>query len=131
MLAHLAGCLPAEGCGLLGGAQEKVRLVRPVSNELNSPTAFRMAPQEQLQAFLELEEAGLDLLAIFHSHPDGPQVPSATDLAQFAYPDVLSVICVPEGGDWIVRGFEIHADQVTEVTLNWEDSLTPYSEIQG
>lgn len=131
MLAHLANCLPEEGCGVLGGSQASVSLVRPVSNDLHSPTAFRMAPQEQLQAFLELDKAGLDLLAIFHSHPNGPQVPSETDLAQFAYPGVLAVICVPVDGGWIVRGFVMDADRVTEVTLSGEDSLTPFSDIRG
>ncbi|MRR30250.1 M67 family metallopeptidase [bacterium] len=120
MLAHLEACLPEEGCGLLGGIQGKCSLLRLVSNDLHSPTGFRMNPQEQLQAFLLLEEMGLDLLAVFHSHPHGPQIPSATDVSEFAYPGVISLICVPSGADWIVRGFAIDGKRVTEITLTWD-----------
>ncbi len=120
MLAHLAACLPEEGCGLLGGIQGKCSLLRPVTNELHSSTGFRMNPQEQLQAFLHLEEMGLDLLAVFHSHPQGPTIPSATDVSEFAYPGVISLICVPSAADWTVRGFAIDGEQVTEITLTWD-----------
>lgn len=120
MLAHLAACLPEEGCGLLGGLEGVCSLHVPVRNELRSPTAFRMNPREQLQAFLQFENLGLELIAIYHSHPSGPQVPSATDVAEFAYPGVISLICLPQDRNWSVRGFIIDGGHVTEITLIWE-----------
>lgn len=120
MLAHLASCLPEEGCGLLGGQGEFCSLIVPISNQLHSPTGFRMDPQEQLQAFLLFEDQGLELTAIYHSHPRGPRVPSMTDLAEFAYPGVISLICVPLEGQWIVRGFIIDGEAMTEIILIWE-----------
>lgn len=112
MLAHVQACLPEEACGLIGSAQSPAgdppanvpqalepaplaAAVLPIENELHSPVRFRMAPTEQLKAFYWLEERGLELSAIFHSHPRGPVHPSATDLAEFAYPGVLMLILSP------------------------------------
>lgn len=120
MLAHLQACLPDEACGLLGGKQGACCKAWPVPNDLHSPNGFRMNPQAQLQAFLQMEEMGLELVAMYHSHPVGPQAPSATDVADFAYPGVISLICTPDHGNWIIRGFEIDENQVTEITLTWE-----------
>ena len=120
MLACLASRLPEEGCGLLGGQGDVCSVILPVTNELHSPTGFRMDPQEQLRAFLQFEDQGLELTAIYHSHPRGPQVPSATDVAEFSYPGVISLICVPLDGYWIVRGFIIDGEAMTEITLIWE-----------
>ncbi|GAP14104.1 predicted metal-dependent protease of the PAD1/JAB1 superfamily [Longilinea arvoryzae] len=120
ILTHLDACLPQEGCGLLGGKEDRCERFLAIPNELHSPNGFRMDAQAQLQAFLQMEDLGLDLLAFFHSHPRGPQVPSATDVAEFAYPGVVSLICVPDNKNWIVRGFDIRSDQVMEISLIWE-----------
>lgn len=120
VVKHLAACLPEEGCGLLAGRGGLCSLVVPVENELHSPTAFRMNPQEQLQAFLRIEDKGLELLAIFHSHPRGPQAPSPTDLAEFAYPEALSIIAVPVDGAWTLRGFRLNGHGFTEIELIFE-----------
>jgi proteasome lid subunit RPN8/RPN11 len=109
MLEHLLGCLPAEGCGLVGGLPGELRsqLVLAVPNALNSPLRFRMAPAEQLKAFYALEARGLELLAVFHSHPAGPNHPSATDLAEFAYPGVLYLIWSPAAEGWQCLAYRI------------------------
>ena len=78
----------------------------PITNELHSPVRFRMDPAEQLQAFLQFESQGLDLLAIYHSHPNGPPHPSPTDIAEFTYPGVLYLILSPGPSGWQVREFE-------------------------
>lgn len=109
MLAHVQACLPEEACGLLGGQLENGRVVIQsivqVENELHSPVRFRMAPVEQLQAFYQFEEQGIDLAAVYHSHPAGPPDPSPTDLSEFAYPGVVYLIWSPAGEGWQLRGF--------------------------
>jgi proteasome lid subunit RPN8/RPN11 len=123
MFDHVRACLPEEACGMVGGQADGPVLyaeaVLPVTNELHSPVRFRMAPLEQLQAFQRLEERGLDLVALFHSHPAGPDRPSPTDLAEFAYPGVLTLIwsrTVP-GADWQLRGFWIDGGRVADVPV--------------
>ncbi len=105
MIRHVLACLPEEACGLVGSAPTEgtasanaavvAAAVLPVENALHSPVRFRMAPAEQLKAFYWLEERQLELSAIFHSHPQGPDHPSASDLAEFAYPGVLMLILSP------------------------------------
>lgn len=97
MLQHILSCLPEEACGLLGGslASGRARVCLPIENEVHSPTRFRMEPSAQLNAFYEFEQKGLDLVAFFHSHPAGPPMPSPTDLEEFAYPGVLTLIWAP------------------------------------
>ena len=113
MLAHLSACLPEEGCGLLGGpipvdGAAIAVYILTVENELHSPVRFRMPPAALLAALNTLESRGLDLLAVFHSHPNGPEQPSPTDCAEFAYPGVLSLIATPEPVEhWRIRAFAI------------------------
>ncbi|HWQ03725.1 MAG TPA: M67 family metallopeptidase [Longilinea sp.] len=120
ILDHLKTCLPEEGCGILGGTTEVSTTAFMITNDLHSPTSFQMNPQEQLQAFLRLEDMGLEMTAIFHSHPCGPQFPSQTDVEAFAYPGAISLICVPLEGVWVIRGFDIMDKKVTEITLTWD-----------
>lgn len=115
MLDHTLACLPEEACGLLGGRLvddgDIVHVERTllVENELHSRIRFRMAPSEQLRAFQALEADGLELVGFFHSHPKGPSHPSPTDLAEFAYPGVLSLILFPSPlGAWRMRAFAIN-----------------------
>ena len=118
--AHAQYCLPEEGCGLLGGSLSAdgvgmVSAVMPVENALHSPVRYSMEPAAQLQAFYQLEERGLELLAIFHSHPQGPDHPSLTDRSEFAYPGVLSLIVYLPGRPdsrqaaraWLGRAYRI------------------------
>ena len=69
MRAHVQACKPLEGCGLLLGLGVSVDRVVLVANAAQSPSRFRMDPAGQMRAFQEMEDHGLELLGIFHSHP--------------------------------------------------------------
>lgn len=128
IIAHLHNCLPEEGCGLIAGTGTQTQAVLPVENCLHSPVRFQMAPSGQWFAFQEIESAGLDLLAIFHSHPHGPSHPSATDIAEFFYPDALVLIASPqiEAPDhsklildsWQIGAFQIARNDFVTVKLD-------------
>lgn len=92
LLAALRDVLPEEGCGLLGGRNGRVLRTIPVTNIHHSATRYAMEPAEQVRGMLALEAAELTLLAIYHSHPQGPAAPSATDLAHWHYPDAAQLI---------------------------------------
>lgn len=123
MRTHVHGCKPLEGCGLLAGRGDTVERVVAVTNAAHSASRFRLEPSEQLRAFQEIEDEGLDLLGIFHSHPadrkDGTaalEAPSETDVREAAYP-VVHVIWSQRSGVWQARGFWIEASRIQDVPL--------------
>lgn len=116
MREHVEAQFPLEACGLLGGRNGVVEIVITVRNAAGSPVRYRMEPLEQLQAFEQVESAGMELLAIFHSHPQGPAVPSPTDIAE-AYYDVFQVIWSPGEGEWLAHAFWIEAGHAAEIPL--------------
>lgn len=122
MVAHVTAWAPEEACGLLAGVGRTVEAVYLVENLHHSPKTYEMNPTQQVAAMTAMDEAGWDLLGIFHSHPRGPAHPSPTDIAYAYYPDAVYVILSPKSeglarGEWQGRGFYIAAGQVTEVTL--------------
>jgi proteasome lid subunit RPN8/RPN11 len=123
MQAHVASCLPEEGCGLLYGRDGVAHGVLPITNELHSPTGFRMEPREQIRAFAAIEDRGLEMIGIFHSHPaSGHEVTrpadelSETDVAAAAYP-VANVLWSLASGQWAAKAYWVDDGQVTEVEL--------------
>jgi proteasome lid subunit RPN8/RPN11 len=82
---HLQAEYPHEGCGFFAGNDGDSRLVKawlPVRNmqEDQRERRFQIAPKDYLRAEQWADAAGLVLLGVYHSHPDHPATPSATDL---------------------------------------------------
>jgi proteasome lid subunit RPN8/RPN11 len=122
MQTHVAAAAPEEACGLLGGRAGRVGAVTAIENQLHSPTEFLMEPAAQVQALLAFEQAGLELVGIYHSHPAGPPHPSPTDVARAYYPEAIMLIWSPdEHNSWQARGFYLQTDAVTPVPLRVEE----------
>lgn len=105
--AHGAASYPFEGCGLLiGTAANGVNTVvdvRPLANvwpeEAEKPVRFRIDPAAWQQVELEAMAADLDVIGIFHSHPDHPPVASPRDLAWASWPGYSYLITKIEAGE--------------------------------
>jgi len=103
MRRHGEETYPHECCGfLLGLAQDgEQRIVeaRRQSNErLDSPqNRFRIAPEEFRAAEKAARAAGLQLVGIYHSHPDSPARPSEFD-REHAWPWFSYIIVSVAGG---------------------------------
>ncbi len=108
LIAHAREESPRECCGLLLGRDCEVAEVRRARNVASSPvTRFVIDPKDHIDARREGRARGLEILGFYHSHPHGAAVPSATDLAEAAYPGCIYAIIglgadVPE-----VRVFEL------------------------
>ena len=123
MLSHVSGLWPEEACGLVGGRDGRAVRLYPVENVRHSPVAFEMEPLQQIRAMLAMEAEGLELIAIYHSHPDGPARPSATDVANAYYPDTVQlIISLADRARPSVRTFTIIDGVVAEV--EWEEEST-------
>jgi [CysO sulfur-carrier protein]-S-L-cysteine hydrolase len=117
---HADSASPLEVCGLMAGINNIVQLIYPITNVAPDPTrAFLMERREQIRAMLQIDRMRLDLLAIYHSHPPGTLAwPSATDIAEATYPDVVSIILARAAdGVWGQRAFKLRDGRVYESTL--------------
>lgn len=91
-----------EICGLMGGTFRRgiavVRTIYPVDNVATDPTTtYRLDEEQQIRALYAIAKGGDVLVGIFHSHPQGPDRPSGSDMALNAYPEVVHCILFPEG----------------------------------
>ncbi len=117
MLEHVLNCLPEEACGLLGGDDGNVHSVRPVKNISRNPYRFQMEPSAQIKALFEIEEEGDEVVAIYHSHPVGPDVPSEMDINEAAYPEAAYLIWYPSGENWSCRAFVMSIGGYKEIPI--------------
>ena len=105
---------PDECCGLVGTRDgEAVRLLK-LRNAAASPLRYEIDPKDQLRAFEELDEAGLEIGIIYHSHTRSAPEPSQTDINLARYPDSLYMIVGVAGPEDDVRLWRIADGQVAE-----------------
>ena len=104
---------PAEACGLIGGALEGdrkivVQLVPLVNQRTDSArNRYLIDPESFRRAQEKLDRDGLDVIGVYHSHPDHPPAPSAFD-REHAWPWLSYVIvgvgrgCAGEMKSWVL-----------------------------
>ncbi len=84
--AHLEAAYPNEGAGLLLGRAvnggKQVEAILPLANRWDGAEQyhrFLLTPQDMLLGEQAAAKRGLDVIGIFHSHPDHPAEPSGFD----------------------------------------------------
>ena len=93
LISHAQQGWPEEVCGLIFGHGNTAKTFLPAKNVAPEPrTRFEIDPHALLRV-LDFEDAGLNLLGVYHSHPRGPALVSATDLAQHRIGATAHVIC--------------------------------------
>ncbi|HXV76962.1 MAG TPA: M67 family metallopeptidase [Candidatus Polarisedimenticolaceae bacterium] len=114
---------PHEVCGLLVGRSDRhaTRVAR-ISRARNLATdrlrdRFELDPTDYLRADREARRDGLDVVGVWHTHPDHPARPSATDLAS-AWPE-LSYVIVSVGVDGVrqIRCWRLDGGRFVEQPL--------------
>lgn len=94
IVAHSREDLPDECCGLIGGKDGRANTVIRTRNSFASPLRYEVHPTDQLKAMNAIEDAGEELVAIYHSHTKSPAYPSQTDINLARnWPDPLYLIC--------------------------------------
>ena len=116
LAAHVRTELPNEACGLLSGdpATGSLRRFHPARNVHRSPLRFSLDPRDLVRITYEIEAAREELLAIFHSHPNGPAEPSPTDVREARYPAALHLLS-GRGGE--LRAWRIRDGRAEELPL--------------
>src|SRR5256886_2379682 len=126
---------PYEACGLIGGLADGSRLVAvqlvPLPNARSDAARNRylIDPAVFRRAQLKLDRDGLEIIGVYHSHPDHPPIPSQYD-RDHAWPRLVYVIAAVAGrkaGDleaWVLLGhpgaFDAAPLIIEERTVAWQ-----------
>jgi proteasome lid subunit RPN8/RPN11 len=108
---------PDECCGFLlgrwNGDSAEVASARPVRNvrEENRRRRFEITPRDFAQAETHAENHGLDLLGVYHSHPDHPAEPSQYDLERALPGFLYLIVSVRKGKVGDSRWWELRPDR--------------------
>jgi proteasome lid subunit RPN8/RPN11 len=111
---------PRETCGLLIGRQDGGgTTVREVIRARNLCTArasdrYELDPKDFLAADREARAAGLEIVGIWHSHPDHPARPSETDRAGAWQGWSYLIASVTRDGVGELRSWRLRGDDFEE-----------------
>lgn len=130
--AHGVASFPYEGCGVLMGRVDNgdnvVMAILPVPNRWENAEEkryrFLITDADMLRAEFAAADKDLDIVGIFHSHPDHPPVASPRDLAWAAWPGYSYLITeVRDGQAQFSRSWQLLMDRsgFVEETVDIQD----------
>jgi proteasome lid subunit RPN8/RPN11 len=113
---HVERAYPGEGAGFLLGVEGEVKDIFPLENareEEARHNRFLLTPEDYMKAEMKAMELGVDLIGVFHSHPDCPNVPSEYD-REWAQPFFSYIITrVDDGRSVSHRSWRLVEDRST------------------
>ena len=130
MVAHAQKTYPNECCGaMLGaidGSDKSVRVAVPLENAFTGEQGARyeLRQEDLLRADAEARQRGMDLIGIFHSHPDCDAYFSKTDLENSCPWYSFVVLSIKDGAFDHANSFLPDPDQTKadEEELIWPKS---------
>src|SRR4051794_20834774 len=118
VIAHARADAPNECCGMIASRDGEAVAVHRARNAAASPLRYEIEGMEQFRIQSAIEDAGLDLGAIYHSHTRSAPYPSQTDINLAFYPESLYVIVGVKDRDAPeVRAYRIQDGQVSDAPL--------------
>ena len=102
--SHGEEAYPNECCGVMlgrhGNADNTVEELFRTENvhEEDRNRRYLITPDDYRNAQREARRKGMDVVGVYHSHPDHPARPSDTDLEQATFPGFSYVIVSVEDG---------------------------------
>ena len=117
VVAHARQDAPNECCGMIASRHGEAVRVYPAVNAAASPLRYEIDGAEQYQIQMAIDDADLDLGAIYHSHTRSAPYPSQTDINLAFYPEALYVIVGLADEQPEVKAYEIRDGGVAEADL--------------
>lgn len=121
LVEHARAEAPNECCGLVAARGGVAVAVHRARNAAASPVRYELDGEEQYRLQAAIEDAGLDLGAIYHSHPRSAPRPSRTDVSLAYYPESVYLIVGLADDEPEVQGWWIVDGEVHEATLEIDD----------
>lgn len=123
---HGADQYPSEACGLLAGTEDHIAAAFPMRNVAEAAeTRFQVDPNEQLQALKAIDEARLEWIGIYHSHPRSAPIPSTSDLREWADSGLLQLIVSLERSKPQLKLWRLDQSSVSAEDLVYETATRP------
>ena len=120
IVAHAREDAPNECCGMVAARDGAAVRVYRAQNAAASPLRYEIEPHDQYRIEMDIEDQGMDLGAIYHSHTRSDPVPSQTDVNLAFHPDALYVIVGVAGEEPDVRAWRIVDGGVSQAELSVE-----------
>ncbi|MBW3113788.1 MULTISPECIES: M67 family metallopeptidase [Bacillaceae] len=80
LIRHCKKELPNEACGFISGRNNICSEIWPTTNVNPSPFTFAIDVNEERMISHEIKKRNEDLIAVYHSHPNGMAIPSKDDI---------------------------------------------------
>jgi proteasome lid subunit RPN8/RPN11 len=131
MLSDAIGAFPDECCGFFFGEESGddriIKVARPVVNakQGDKRRRFAISPKDYIAAERFADEQQLQLLGVYHSHPNHPAIPSEHD--RVAAQPWFSYIIISVMNSKIdhIRSWQLNAENQFE-----EETITEHLSIQ-
>ena len=117
MVNHAKKESPLEACGYLCAARGVVVASYALTNIDKSNEHFSFDPKEQFSVVKDARAKGLEICAVYHSHPASPARPSLEDIKLAHDPNVSYVIVSLADGQEEVKAFSIKNNVVAPIDL--------------
>jgi proteasome lid subunit RPN8/RPN11 len=119
IVGHAQRDAPNECCGMVAVRDGAAIAVHEATNTAASPFRFEVEGMELHRTLTGIEDEGLELGAIYHSHTRSEPYPSQTDVNFAAnWPGVEWIIVgLAKGADPVVRSYLIEDGVIREVAV--------------
>jgi proteasome lid subunit RPN8/RPN11 len=109
---------PRECCGIIGGRDGELTELHRMTNVYPGVDFYEPEGAELYQRYRDLDDRGLEIAAIYHSHPVSPAYPSARDVEYAGWPDSVYIICSLEApNEPVLRAFRIVDGGISELSI--------------
>lgn len=112
---------PIEACGYLAGKDGVVVRHFAMTNIDKSTDHFSLDPAEQFNVLKAARNEGLEIIGVYHSHPESPARLSAEDLKLAVDPNMIYVIASIKDNVNIIKAFRIKEGNHEEEILHIEE----------
>ena len=126
MIEHAEAGFPHEVCGVMIGTNGNITHYKECRN-LNTERAhdrYELDPVSFKEADEWARDNGMEILGIYHSHPDHPAIPSEHDLAAahpfFSY----TIVSVQNGAIAVTKSYQLKEGLFAEEEVSIAESVS-------